>query len=888
MPVYTIKGKKVTTDRALSDDEIDEIASSIKGGAVAPASEAKPVGTAAATEDPGFMSQLMSNLLGSGAALPMAQAATGFSELALGRPVPELSMTPADIAASREKITKQLEIQDPYAAKKLAAAAVSGAVDPLNAVFPMGGPVRSALQGGVSALGGYLGATAGETAAGTPGALAGGLAGGLLGSSGFNTFTGTIPKLAGKAYDALTSGKQAVKDISQAAGSAKAAAAATTAFATNPALADELKRAAEIKRLTGVELPVLAASGGDTTLRTLAMSQAGKADNASFTASMGTQYKTASSLLDQAKEEAALGAKTIEQAFSDRVKEQRLLQDKAAANLLVSQKKRVLGLNAINERIAELSSDFSTEAGKTDIGTRLTNLLDSKEAAIRSELSPQYTKLLDTSQKAGVVLPAAETQKLFEFAKDEKNADIFSKFPELYGAIKNVFAPSVRPVSGKFAEKYPQLIKQAEGAEFKDMPLDKLDSLKRNTNKAISKSNDADQLRILGALKREIDGAVDQMDPAFAVPYKALDREYATRLGIPFNEAGVSQIDKAKFVENTIPAITNNASSLKQVIAVTGDSKETFDIVKDAFLYKIGNDKSIVNTATGEVNTAQLNRFLTKNKESIDLVPGLKDYLQKNATKIDTLVENRTRLLDAQKNAKVEKAQDLYSKSAATTDSFYGVVRNALGNPDKLDELLAATKGDVVAKEGVKIAMLDNLMSMPGDRLAFFRDNQPTFEKMFGAGYVPKLEALADASQRLRDNPFNPKVNVKSITKTGFEETTGTAPAQVASLYRNHIQSLFFKVSTLSSRFFQNRLGKSEAADIQAFLLDPQAMNKAAEAMNEISSKGITDNVLKIAKDLAKNTAFSTAFGGLHGLQQSLNLPEKPTKEVDKNLLPSW
>ena len=889
MPVYTIKGKKVTTDRALSDDEIDEIAASIKGEGTFRATEKQPQAAAAAAEEPGFMSQLAANLMGSGAALPMAQSATGFSELALGKKEPVLEMTPADIATARENLKKRLEIQDQYAPKKLAAEAVSGAMDPLNAIFPIGGPVRTALQGGAAALGGYLGGTAaGETGLGTAGAVGGGLLGGLTAGSLFNTITGTVPKLVGKAYEALTAGKQAAEDISKAAGGAKAGAAAATAFATNPDLPAQLQRAAEIKRLTGIELPVLPATGGDTTLRTLAMSQSGKADNASFTASMGTQYKTASSLLDQAKEEAALGSKTIEQAFSDRVKEQRLLQDKKTADLLASQKKRVLGLNAINERIAELSSDFSTEAGKTDIGSRLTNLIDSKEAAIRNELSPQYTKLLEESQKANIVLPAAETQKLFEFAKDERNSDIFSKFPELYSSIKSVFAPSVRPVSGKFAEKYPQLVKQLEGAEFKDIPLDKLDSLKRATNKAISKSNDRDQLRILGALKAEIDSAVGQMDPAFSVPYKALDREYATRLGIPFNEAGVAQIDKAKFVENTIPAITNNASSLKQVLAVTGDTKETFDIVKDAFLYKIGNDKSIVNTTTGEVNTAQLNRFLTKNKESIDLVPGLRDYLQNNATKIDTLVENRSRLLEAQQKAKVEKAQDLYTKSATTNDSFYGVVRNSLTNPDKLDELIASTKGDVVAREGVKIALLDTVLTQPGDRLSFFRDNQQTFEKMFGAGYVPKLEALVDASQRLRDNPFNPKVNVKSITKTGFEETTGTAPAQVASLYRNHIQSLFYKVSTLSSRFMQNRLGKNEAADIQAFLLDPQAMTKAAEAMNEISTKGVTDNVVKLAKDLSKNAAFSAAFSGLHGVQQGLSIPEKPAKETDKSLLPEW
>lgn len=885
MPTYTINGKKIRTDRILTEAEVDEIAASMGGTPSPTASQEAPK---KATEEPGFMSQVLSDFIGSGAMLPTAQMATGFSELALGRRAPELDMTPEQVAEARAKLSEQLNIKDQLSGKRLAATAVTGALDPLNLAFPLGGAARTMAQGAAGAVGGQLGAEAGQAAGGNAGGVLGGLLGGISGSGVANAFTSTIPKAVGALKDIFTGGKQAIQDVSQAAGSSKAAAAAATALATNPNLSSELLRAKQIESLTGAKLPVLPASGGDTTLQTLAMSQAGSAVNSSFTAAMSQQYKGAAAILQQAREEATLGRKTIEQAFSDRVGAQLTADKKAAEALAAAGKKREMGLGSINDRIAELSSSFSTEAGKTDIGTRLTNLVDAREAAIRSELSPQYTKLLTESQKAGIKLPAQQAQDLYEFAKDFRNTDIFSKFPALYRDINSVFAPATKPVSGKFAEKYPQMVKQAEGATFKDVPLDQLDSLKRNVNSAIRKTNDGDQLRVLGELKQQVDGAIGKIDPTFSAPYQALDKEYAIRLGIPFNEAGVAQIDKARFIENTVPTITNNASALKQVIAVTGNTPETFDIVKDAFLYKIGNDKSIVNTTTGEVNTNQLKRFLAKNKETIDLIPGLRSDLEKNASKVDILVDNRDRLLEAQKTAKLAKAESLYTQAYGTSGGINTVVKQAMANPEKLDALLKTVSKDVVAKEGIKIAMLDNVIGMAGDKVAFFKENQQAFETVFGKGYIPKLEAMVEATQKLQDFPFNPKVNVKSITKTAFEQQTGSGPAQTASLLRNHIQSTFFKVSTLLSRFTQNQMSKREAIDIQAFLLDPQALEKATTAIKELQTKGMTDKVMQLGKDLAKNSAFSAAFGGLHGIEAGTRVQNKEEPIVDKSLLPNW
>jgi hypothetical protein len=124
---------------------------------------------------------------------------------------------------------------------------------------------------------------------------------------------------------------------------------------------------------------------------------------------------------------------------------------------------------------------------------------------------------------------------------------------------------------------------------------------------------------------------------------------------------------------------------------------------------------------------------------------------------------------------------------------------------------------------------------------------------------------LLEGAERLAQFPLRNKVNQTLTQQTGFEREFGTDPAKAVSLIRQQVQSTFYKVSALFSRFVQNKATKSEATEIQEFLKNPGAVADAAEllkALNDTSDQGVK-KVLNIAGKLAKNWASAGIFGGM-------------------------
>lgn len=788
---------------------------------------------------PSVGSQIATEFTGAGFGLPTAIMATGFAPL-VGQPSAlDLIQDPNRVAESRAQIKKQTELP-PYSPGRLFATTTAGALDPTNLAIPGGTLINKLVTGGLA------------TTAGDVGAESGGFWGGLFSSIGTglatNTAMNTLPKAFNTVADMITGSKKVAADVATAAGGVRAARAAETAKNANPNLAANLLRADEIKALTGVDLPILAASGGDTTLESLTRQQIAGAENTAFTEALKLQQKTAEDATRTGIEALTAKPSILKKTILERGK-LAVEGDKQIAALTAA--KREKGVENITNRIQDYAGQYQSGAGKEEIGTALTNLLDAKELAIRDRLSPEYDKVLGQAKASGMSLKVENATDLFDFVNDTRNLDVFSKFPSLYSQINKQFNPKKLEVNG-----------------FVD--IDIVDSLKRNVNKAIRQTKDNDQLRLLGELKRNVDTAIESVDPDFAKAYKAIDARYATELGMPFSEKGVVDINRAKFVEDTVPRLTKNTSSLKQAMAIIGDDPKGMQIISDAFMYDIGQNKSIINTATGEVNPAQLRRYLAQHKEQLDLVPGLRDTLLSDATNVQKLVDNRNRIYDAEKAAKQKRAESLYETAYGTKEGINGVVKNRLQNPQQFEQLWDTVKGDFVAREGVKMAMLDNAFETSANKVQFFKDNQAAFEMAFGKGSVPKIEALLDAAERLKEFPVAGRINVGSVRKTPFEQAVGSSPVQIASEYRSPVMGSFRMMGNILSRFTQNQATKIESQEIQKFLLDKDALNKTVDVLAELEKHGFTGKAVKLSKELMKNTAFNSAFGGFVGAKQGL------------------
>ena len=682
-------------------------------------------------------------------------------------------------------------------------------------------------------------------------------------------------------------GKEAAQGVGSAAdtlGQIKGGIQAQTALRANPDLAPSILRASEIEQLTGVSLPILAASNGDTTISGYLQTQIAKSDNSAFTAQVKQQYKKAEEQLKAFRNGVAPSMKEVDDFVKQRASQVKTYNDNVLQGYQKRLQDRQKGINTLDDSITKTADALYSGEGKASLGDRLSNLISAKEQTIKKVLSPQYNDLLENSAKAGIKLPAENARELYSFAKSEINKDVFAKFPQLYSQINKTFKPA-SVVSKKVAEKYK--FAKDNTTLIKDVELEDIDSLKRAVNKAISDTSDKDQLRKLYLLKKEVSKAVDAIDPVFSKPYKQLDAEYAKQLGLPFSEQGVLQITRAKFVENTVPVLTTKASSLKQTLGVIGDDPKGLKLVEDAFFADIANNASIIDVNTGQIKPAQLQRYLKMKKEQFDLIPDVRKKLEDVLQTTQGLITSKSNLEALNKQDKANYLQDVLQESFATSGGLQGYIRTALNNPQKMSDMLERVGKDPVALKAVKGAFLDDLLTQQGNKLEFFDSQIPNVAKVFGGDQVPPLRALIEAAQRLQQNPAAYRINVNTGGKTNYESVTGTRIDTSLGEVRNQVMSKHRVLLNHISRYFQGRSTQAEAAAIQEFLLNKEAMTTAAQMSASFQDKGVTEKFVNLGKKLFKNASTVYLQGALVGLMTGeLNdEPYVPYKPTDESLL---
>jgi hypothetical protein len=811
MPTYTINGKRIRTERELTEAEIDEIAADMGGAAQRPMTGpgAIPTGgdpTVPLTQaPPGARERMVQNALAGAAAIPAVgiaargvQAATSGTRAApYGQAAANVFIPKTGVDLARQTA---LSAGTTVAAGEVGQAVAQKAGEQYRLPAEMASGVALALPANAMMTAGELGVK------------------------------GLINRATGKEF--FDMGTQAAQTF----GGARAEARLRTAMQSNPDLAADLARSQEIEQLTGVKLPVTAAAKGDTTLTGLLASQTSRGENAAFTAAVKQQEKDALAAVREAQKKLAGDPRNA--ALTAEVEAKKLAYEnsrkQAAFEMKQANIERQVG--SIDTRIQDLTADaLMVQTGKEDVGNRVTNLLNAREAVLKKEFSPEYDKVLDAASKAGVEMDSPVVANLWNFVKQRQAEDVFNKFPSLDAQIKRVLAPSKAPVSSKFAEKYPNLVRSVEGT-FKPLKVSDIDSLKRGINRAIGDTQDKDQLRMLYELKNRFDESLNTLPEDFVQAYKNLDKQYYEKLGV-FNEAGVVSVDRARFVETTVPYLTEKPSALRQILTATDNSPEALKLAEDAFLMKISQTNGIVNPNTLSVNPAALQSFLRKNSESIDQVPGLRQRLEGLSGNVTGLLSERQRLLDLQKNAAVGKIENVWSRAYGQTGGFEGFVNRALDNPEELKQLMVAAGSDATLQRGLKSVVLD-LGLKSNNKLKFFEDKEQTINALFGKDHAENVKALLEASERLAKSPVLTKINQTLSQDTQFQQLTGTDPVRAASLLKQQVQSTFYKVSTLMSNFLQNKATKSENTEIQEFLLNPKNVKDMSEALKALEEGG--------------------------------------------------
>ena len=673
-------------------------------------------------------------------------------------------------------------------------------------------------------------------------------------------------------------------------GNTKARNAARTAIESNPNLVASIERGNELDFILKADLPALAKANGDTTISNLLAQQLANGKNAPFIAKVKQQYEAAEEAIRNARNGVAPTMQEVDAYVKQQALSTQRANEQARKAFEIEQRNRSTQIDALTERI-RLEGAGLDSPGKQDTGSALKNLIEARRTVVQQQMSGEYERVLTEAEKRGVQIPGNVVAELRDFALDQKTIERFHSFPGLYKIIMTELSPkTVTSVSPKMAQKYT--FDKAGNSQVTE-PLDvrSIDSLKREVAAARRKiqgnPNESENYRLLTEFRDKLDQAINAADPEFRNAYRAVDEAYYKAIGIPYRNAnGVLRVDRAKFIEDTVPTLTERASSLTQALDAMGRTSDAFNVASDAILYKLSTRKGIINDK-GEINVDSLRRYLKDSADIVDQVPGLRQRIEGMATNVEQLKQARLKVQELQKTEQFREVENLWTQAYGKSGGIKQIVREALTNQQQLDGLLNITRQNPNALSAVRGAVLEDLITIPGNRLDVFKQNEDAMKKLFGPEGARHIEAIVEASQRIKDNPFKPNVKADTAKRTQFEERLGSKPEQIASDARNPVMSTFHAAAKAMSRFWQNQATKQEASEIQRMLLNIDELPKMAAFMEEYSTKGLTEKAMRIARTFLGNQALylGGAVGGLAGGATNTNPDARINKPSDPALL---
>lgn len=826
MPTYLIEGKQVKTDAPLSEDEIDEIASSIK----TKATPSKPRS---------LVDELFQGMKTGITNLPTglsigSAAATG--SFAGSMPVDTELEGLTKPGVIREQVFGVQDKPAQSTAGRYLQAIGESITDPLSLAAP-GGFVSKGVQAAGSAVGATLGGDIGSEA---ERALRGGkesgtgrVLGSLLGGVGSQVATTPTREAVRAGTDVAGQVWNKVKGVhadpeaaehAMAAGSAKRLLqqAATAQGAEN--LDNILTDVSQASRfVTKADAPLLIAA----------------ADNPVLKAQLVRLIKTNPEARQRVDAELAK-LKTALEKKKDSIFGQRYTETPNAS--LVSADNAVRKVRAIDNQLEKLTTPL-TRVSKTDTGAAVENLVNAKRSAVKAELAPQYAALTEDARARGVKMPAQATEDLFTFVEANGLRDIFGKATATDRKVMKILQPTE-----KIADDIdPNILALERGAgikaqgsqQFNQMSFDDVDSLKKAVNEQLRVVKDDNQRRKLFNLKDRLNEVRDQyLDPDLNGALKALDTEYYTKLGIPFGQQGVKDIDSAKYAASVAPVILKNREAYSDFVSVGGDQAK--QIAANAMLSK-AHDTILKD---GIINPRAVSTFMKQNAEVLDMMPEVKKTIQEATMDTQKLIATRTRL-DAQAKEAQKRIADNWLSGTNERD-FKNITDQVLNNPkaraklqrdlsDLDPETSAAVRGNLRAE------LANKVLNNPQGAVSYLTDprNKEGLRVIMGSGYqdaLMKVGKLSDALSKVNTDKFMIELS-KGQTDALGKLSPGLDVPFVTSTLRDRISSPIQKAVRILSRVNVARAQEQFDAMTLDLLLDPQGMQKLANVAEELDFK---------------------------------------------------
>lgn len=718
-----------------------------------------------------------------------------------------------------------------------------------RASIPMQGLLRPAEQA-VVATGAEAGGMAGEYAGAKMGSeTTGRIAGSLLGGAGTAYGLSTVPRvgaLGGKGLDVIKSQwdkvrgtvpeDELLKDVDNRISNIFIKAAeADPSFMKTLTDAAKAQEGVSLKApgAASVKLPMSALLANNPVIDSFVQNLASR--DPVFRAQYGGQYEAAKLAL----------AQNQVRLFGD--------PSKAVVNVAAPDFSRTQAMlvKSLDEKIADAYKNQSIDPNA--FGKRVSALISEKEKAAYAEVKPLYTEAFNIAKSKNLELPAGSVDDIYNFVQSERLGDIFATFPEIYRKVSTRFRPTrTEPSPILTAEGAPM---RPGGREFAPATIEDLDSLKREINKQLAKTDAPSELRVLSELKDRVAGHIDSLDPDFVTAYRNADKAYFQKVGLPFDSATLNAIDRKKFDEQIAPALIGNKSNVSDFIAATGD--QGVKLVRDAFLDAF----STAALKNGVLDPKAAEKWLRKNEGGVSLVPGLREELDAASRNVQGLIDKRNQL-----NADFQRVAGEQILSKEGVRGPQELVNRMYGDINFTNRFMTQYRTNKDAVNAVRAFMLDDVVRS-SDPLALLADRNRAaiFNRVFGPKYAQDLQNFATTADRLTKDVTQVSFRGETVPKTPIEQLTGIPPEQIISRIYNPVSGATYAITSLFSKYWAKQASEATEERLKQLLLNPSDAVKVFQAVQP-SKKGVDQQKLKDAVEIGKRYGIDWARDAVQAL----------------------
>ena len=814
MPTYLIDGVKYKSEIPLTDDELEEIA----GGDASDKQQDRPsyLAEAARRGLVRFPSQVYGAFKGAltGTGQTGAQAAV---EEGRGGMLEALGSTGAMPQTQSQRIL---------------AAGVESAADPISYVMPGGSlaqragmltvPVAKGIESFMAGLGaesgGIVGEKAGGMLGGETGEKIGRVGGALFGGTTAGVMTGAIPRTAQMVRPAVNKMQSLITkimrtesvEVSEKFAGQHIDKIFLAAAQADPKFVDVFEDAIKAQERTGIKIPLSGMMKDNAVINAYIGHLSAK--HPQFREEFAKQF-------DAVKE--GLGGKATK-LFGDASDADEFLAkaisakgtDFASAGKSVARK-----TSELTRKAQELANELD-QVNPAEFGSRITKTVENAEDAARAATKPLYTKAFEIAKSKNLGLPVESVDDIYQTVVAGKNSDIFASFPSIYSKVKARFAPKIDKGAGLVDDMGKPLSKATE--KFAAASVDDLDSLKREINLQLRGARTDSHIRVLQDLKSKVNQHINSLDPEFVNAYKAADKAYLMKVGLPFNEETIKAIERTRFYENVVPLLTKNKSTVSQFIDTTGDQGKK--LVEDAFVSEMTKK-----VKDGVLDTAKAKAWLASKREALALIPDVRDKLNSFVKNTDALMARKTHIdsaFDAAAKARILKSEDMNAQT---------LIGRMYASPQYTSKFIKQYGNDKEAMRAVRSFMLDDILrsGKPLETLTE-RSRSNVYDAVFGIAYKKTIDDLALISDRITRDPSAVAANIKGIDSDILTKLIGMKPERLVSLFAtNPVVSKPVAYMTVLNRFINKQAGDIAEQKMMDLMLDREASTRMLAAIKQ-------------------------------------------------------